>query len=75
VLFRSLPNLNPARPLDDASLARAVYAMYNGGPAQFQRFLKRHAQKNYYLSDKLFAEKLAWVQAGRWELMGRCLGR
>ncbi|MFZ5586989.1 MAG: transglycosylase SLT domain-containing protein [Thermodesulfobacteriota bacterium] len=71
----ALPNLNPARPLDEASLARAVYAMYNGGPAQFQRFLKRHAQKNYYLSDKLFAEKLAWVQAGRWELMSHCLGR
>lgn len=71
----ALPNLSPTRPLDDATLARAVYAMYNGGPAQFNRFLKRHAMRNYYLSDKLFAEKLAWVQAGKWDAMGRCLGQ
>lgn len=71
----ALPNLNPTRPLDDATLARAVYAMYNGGPAHFGRFPKRHAQRDYYLSDKLFAEKLTLVQAGKWEAMVRCLGQ
>ncbi len=64
-----------ARSLDSGTLAKAVYAMYNGGPAQLGRFLKRQASKSYALSDKLFAEKLNWVMAGQWEKLERCWGQ
>jgi hypothetical protein len=58
---------------DEEVLARIVYAMYNGGPAQFRKFLKRHREGNYYLSDRLFFEKYRWVTDGRWEKVVKCL--
>jgi hypothetical protein len=63
-----------SRSLDSGTLAKAVYAMYNGGPAQLGRFLKRQASNSYATSDKLFAEKLNWVMAGQWDKLERCWG-
>ena len=60
--------------LAPAELAGAVYAMYNGGPGEFSKYLSRHKRDRLYLSDKLFAEKFAWVLAGNWERAGACLG-
>lgn len=55
------------------TLARAVYAMYNGGPRQLKRFLKRHKAGKYYLSDRLFWEKLKKVKAGEPRGVPSCL--
>jgi hypothetical protein len=54
-------------------LARLVYALYNGGPGQFKKFLKRRETGRYYLSDKLFFEKYNWVKRGHWDEARKCL--
>ncbi|MBI5521658.1 MAG: hypothetical protein HY910_03430 [Desulfarculus sp.] len=64
-----------SRSLDPPTLAKAVYAMYNGGPGQLERFLKRQASNSYAMSDKLFAEKLNWVMSGQWDKLERCWGQ
>ncbi len=61
-------------PLDEELTARTLHAMYNGGPGEFGRFLGRHRQQSYYLSDRLFHEKYQWVAAGRWDYLSRCWG-
>jgi hypothetical protein len=53
-------------------LARGVYAMYNGGPGQYEKFLARERAGALFKSDRLFAEKLAWVGAGAWEELSGC---
>jgi len=55
-------------------LASAVYALYNGGPGQLAKFLKRSARGKLYQSDKLFSEKLRWVKKGAWHKISSCLG-
>ncbi len=69
----ALGRMDPARPLDDDTLAQVVYAMYNGGPKQFYRFLKRKGRGRLYLSDRLFLEKYEWVKAGRYQRAAECL--
>lgn len=53
----ALQKMDPLNPLDSDTLARVVYAMYNGGPGQFKKFLNRHLTKTYYKSDELFWQK------------------
>ncbi len=66
----------------DASLAREdkailtsriVYAMYNGGPGQYAKFLQREKSNKHYRSDLLFAEKLDWSVKNNWEKIRQCL--
>ncbi len=57
---------------DTDLLPRVIYAMYNGGPAQLSKFMKRARSKKYYKSDLLFAEKLSWVQQKDWKQIGSC---
>ena len=59
--------------IDNDTLARSVYAMYNGGPGQFTKFLERNASKSYYSSDILFYEKYNWVISGEWDKLSKCL--
>ena len=54
-------------------LARAVYAMYNGGPGQFQEFLKRYKTHTLFASDKLFGEKYAMAKAGEFDKVSICI--
>lgn len=63
-----------AAKLADDRLAGLVYAMYNGGPGDFSRFLDRSRTGRYHLSDTLFREKYGWVKAGRWQEAGSCFG-
>lgn len=66
----------PAGGVDDPSLlARSVYAMYNGGPGQYQKFLQRERLGQLYRSDLLFAEKLQWVQRAAWQELSGCFPR
>jgi len=60
--------------LDSDTLACALYAMYNGGPGDFQKFLKRIAGGKRLLTDKLFQEKYQWVKKDQWNNITQCLG-
>ena len=59
---------------NDKTIAGVVYAMYNGGPRQFQTYLERLARSDLYKSDRLFNEKYEWVVAGKWPQVAQCLG-
>lgn len=63
-----------AAKLKDDTLAGLVYAMYNGGPRDFDRFLKRSRSGKFHLSDRLFKEKYGWVKTGRWQSGRNCFG-
>ena len=54
------------------TLAQLVYAMYNGGPSQYGKFLERSKAKKLYDSDRLFAQKYDWVKNGAWENADKC---
>ena len=60
--------------LDLDVLAKGVYAMYNGGPGQYKKYLERARTGKTYLSDRSFAEKLEWVEKRDWEKISQCLG-
>ncbi len=55
------------------NVARTLYALYNGGPGEFSKFLNRLEKKKFYSSDDLFNEKYLWVKTGQWEKAGICL--
>lgn len=54
------------------TLAHLVYAMYNGGPSQYGKFLERRKSNKLYDSDRLFAQKYDWVKNGQWESAVKC---
>lgn len=54
-------------------LARLLYSMYNGGPGQYKKFLKREKTGKHYKSDQLFAEKLGWTMKKEWQHIRLCL--
>jgi hypothetical protein len=61
------------KKLDDPTMARLLYAMYNGGPSQRTKFLKRLAAGSLYESDKLFWEKMQMVRNGEVHKVSLCL--
>ena len=69
----ALKKMDPANPLDHDTLGRAVYAMYNGGPGQYKKYLDRQRSGKLYSSDKLFQEKFDWVSAADWGKISKCL--
>ena len=58
---------------DEQTLYQLVYAMYNGGPSQYAKFLKRKADGALYDSDNLFTQKYSWVKSQSWNNIERCL--
>lgn len=64
----------PDRGMDLDLLAKGVYAMYNGGPGQYKKFLERAKSGKSYLSDRSFAKKLKNVEMRDWEKISECLG-
>ncbi|MBV5267467.1 MAG: hypothetical protein JZU67_02940, partial [Burkholderiaceae bacterium] len=63
-----------AGQLDSDTLACALYAMYSGGPGDFQKFLQRIAGGKRLLTDNLFQEKYSWVKKDQWNHITKCLG-
>lgn len=61
------------RKLDDETMARLIYAMYNGGPSQRTKFFKRFSSKKLYESDELFWKKYQMVSAGDVGKVSLCL--
>lgn len=69
----ALKKSGPSILKDSQSLAQLVYAMYNGGPKQYHKFLDRKKNGAPYKSDTLFKEKYAWVSSGAWNNIEQCL--
>jgi len=63
-----------AGQLDPDTLACALYAMYNSGPGDFQKFLQRKASGKRLITDTLFQEKYQWVKKDHWDNITKCLG-
>lgn len=61
------------KSLKQIQLAGVVYAMYNGGPGEFKKFLSRIKTGKYYLSDRLFKDKFTWVIDNQWAPINQCL--
>jgi len=59
---------------DQESVARLVFAMYNGGPVQYKKYLERERTGRFNEIDRVYWEKYEWVAAANWEMMARCLG-
>ncbi len=55
------------------NLARATYAVYNGGPGQLTRYRKPDTKKSLKRIDALFWEKYQAVSAGRETDVTRCI--
>jgi len=58
---------------DETILARAVYAMYNAGPDELQKFLKRYRSNSPHDIDRLFKEKYDLAQKDDFEKIVLCL--
>ena len=58
---------------DEDLISRLCYALYNGGPGQYKKFLARHQEASYYKSDLLFWEKYNWAKLEWWDKVSRCL--
>ena len=68
-----MEKMKGGKTLDDDAFARIVYAIYNGGPGQFEKILKRKKKGTFYSSDKLYFEKYSWVKNSQWENIRKCL--
>lgn len=68
----ALRKLGPGEASDPDTLAGVVYAMYNGGPAQFKKYMQRKKTSKFYSSDTLYREKHVWVKNGQWENIQIC---
>ena len=64
---------NPQKAIDNDTLAQLVYAMYNGGPGQFNKFFERKKSGRLFTSDNLFFEKYLWVKNNQFQNITRCL--
>ncbi len=69
----ALPEVGAQKNDDEDTLARLVYALYNGGPGQLSRFMDRHKKEKHFLSDRLFHEKYRWVKQDAWEKLDQCV--
>jgi hypothetical protein len=71
--LRNLKDMKDGAKVSDDDLAGAIYAMYNGGPGQFDKFLERRKSGKLYDSDKLFLQKWNWVTGGKEDQIVKCL--
>ena len=63
-----------AQPGGIDNLARATYAVYNGGPGQLARYRKKETRPTLRKIDRLFWEKYDAVSKGRAMDVAKCLG-
>jgi soluble lytic murein transglycosylase-like protein len=62
-----------AQPGGIDNLARATYAVYNGGPGHLTRYRKANTKKTLKRIDELFWEKYRAVSAGKETDVSRCI--
>ncbi|HDQ41743.1 MAG TPA: lytic transglycosylase domain-containing protein [Desulfonatronum sp.] len=63
----------PDRTWDADTVAGLLYAMYNGGPGQRDRFMQRLSDDKLYRNDSLFREKWDWVRQEALDKASICL--
>jgi hypothetical protein len=68
-----IKKMKGGKTLDNDTFARIVYAMYNGGPGQFEKILRRKKKGTFYSSDTLYFEKYSWVKNSQWGNIRQCL--
>jgi hypothetical protein len=68
-----IKKMKGGKTLDNDTFARIVYAMYNGGPGQFEKILKRKKKGTFYSSDTLYFEKYSWLKNSQWGNIRQCL--
>ena len=71
--LRYMKKMTPPPDLTDEQLSSAIYAMYNGGPKEFHKFLARFGSNTLYESDELFKEKYSWTSQEDWGKLSECL--
>lgn len=62
-----------SKGMDSNTLARTLYAMYNGGPGQFKKFLARKANNKFIKVDQLFWEKYSLTISDQLDKISVCL--
>ncbi len=50
----------------------SLYAMYNAGPGEFSRYVKRRKTGKFTEIDKHFKEKYTWVKSRQWDKLHDC---
>jgi hypothetical protein len=70
----ALPKMKKATGIKAEAVPQILYAMYNGGPREFTKFIQRNSKGALYQSDKLFLEKHQWVMSEDWQKIQKCLG-
>jgi len=71
--LRYMKKMGDTSDWSNQKFAGSIYAMYNGGPRHFRKFLSRHEQNRLYKSDRLFKEKFQWVENEKWQQLTKCL--
>lgn len=71
--LRYMKKMTPPPDLTEEQLSGAIYAMYNGGPKEFHKFISRSDGNSLYQSDRLFREKFEWANQSDWEKLSECL--
>jgi hypothetical protein len=71
--LRYMKKMTPPPDLTDEQLSGAIYAIYNGGPKEFHKFLSRFGSNALYESDELFKEKYNWTSQEEWGKLSECL--
>ena len=72
-LLKHVKNFKAMQKIKDETRAGIIYAMYNGGPGQLEKFLNRSTKGTLYDSDRLFREKYIWVKNGQLSNLNKCL--
>ncbi|NCC25016.1 MAG: lytic transglycosylase domain-containing protein [Deltaproteobacteria bacterium] len=72
-ILRKMERMEPRPSWDDATFAGLLYAMYNGGPGQFSKYLTRRESGESYISDRLFMEKFVFVDNREMDKVSLCL--
>ncbi|RJP81155.1 MAG: hypothetical protein C4522_06085 [Desulfobacteraceae bacterium] len=70
----ALPKMKKNTGIKIELVPQILYAMYNGGPREFTKFIQRNSKGSLYQSDKLFLEKHQWVMNEDWQKIQKCLG-
>ena len=71
--IKEMDDVDLDSPPHQATLARLLYAVYNGGPNQVRKFAYRTKKGRFHLSDKVFFEKYEWVLEEKWEKIRECI--
>ena len=65
--------MDSRQPFDTDTQALLAYALYNAGPGEFKKFLRRKQNHSLSQIDRLFKEKYDQAKDGHFERVSICL--